>query len=86
MFASLRTEKMQDLLENNSRLLYHDNAPAHTARNIKKFLEEINITVVEQPPYCQILLHATFSFSPKLQGVKKVPDPKQNYIGLMTEG
>ena len=21
-----------------------------------------------------------------LQGVKKVPDPKQNYIGLMTEG
>ena len=22
----------------------------------------------------------------ELQGVKKVPDPKQNYIGLMTEG
>ena len=22
----------------------------------------------------------------KVQGVKKVPDPKQNYIGLMTEG
>ena len=22
----------------------------------------------------------------QLQGVKKVPDPKQNYIGLMTEG
>ena len=21
-----------------------------------------------------------------VQGVKKVPDPKQNYIGLMTEG
>ena len=21
-----------------------------------------------------------------IQGVKKVPDPKQNYIGLMTEG
>ena len=26
------------------------------------------------------------SDSTALQGVKKVPDPKQNYIGLMTEG
>ena len=24
--------------------------------------------------------------SQQIQGVKKVPDPKQNYIGLMTEG
>ena len=25
-------------------------------------------------------------FNDFIQGVKKVPDPKQNYIGLMTEG
>ena len=31
----------------------------------------------------QFLKFSTFR---KLQGVKKVPDPKQNYIGLMTEG
>ena len=28
----------------------------------------------------------TESAAESIQGVKKVPDPKQNYIGLMTEG
>ena len=31
----------------------------------------------------EVLLKVTNCF---LQGVKKVPNPKQNYIGLMTEG
>ena len=31
--------------------------------------------------------YTTFSdYGLDVQGVKKVPDPKQNYIGLMTEG
>ena len=38
--------------------------------------------------YCllQVHLNEYCLFSSTRQGVKKVPDPKQNYIGLMTEG
>jgi len=32
-------------------LLHHDNAPAHNALGIQKFLTKSNIAVLEQPPY-----------------------------------
>ena len=46
LFSSLR-EKRQDLWESDTWLLNHDNAPAHTALSIRKFLAKKNITVLE---------------------------------------
>ena len=66
LLCSVR-EKRRDLWESNTLLLHHDNAPAHTALSIRKFLADKNITVLEQPLICQLLLHVTFSFSPKLK-------------------
>ena len=43
-------EKRRDLWESNTWLPHHDNAPAHTALSIRKFLADKNITVLEQPP------------------------------------
>ena len=46
--------------------------------------------VILFPPMCHPMIkHFSYSvlkLQNYLQGVKKVPDPKQNYIGLMTEG
>ena len=50
IFCSV-TKKKQDLWESNTCLLHHDNAPAHTALSIRKFLDEKNISVLKQPPY-----------------------------------
>ena len=66
LLCSVR-EKRRDLCESNTWLLHHDNAPGHTALSIRKFLADKNITVLEQPPIRHILLHVTFSFSPKLK-------------------
>ena len=42
---------------------------------IKFYIGKNEIKAMQFNKYCQTI-----------QGVKKVPDPKQNYIGLMTEG
>ena len=60
-------EKRRDLWESNTWLLHHNNAPAHTALSIRKFLVNKKITVLEHPFIRQIFLHVTFSFSPKLK-------------------
>jgi hypothetical protein len=36
---------------NNSWILHHDNAPAHTALSVREFLPSKQITVLEHPPY-----------------------------------
>ena len=64
-------EKKRDLWESNTWLLHHDNAPAHTALSMRKFLADKNITVLEQPLIRQILLQVTFSFSPMLKTSSK---------------
>jgi hypothetical protein len=35
----------------NSWILHHDNAPAHMALSMRKFLASKQITVLEHPPY-----------------------------------
>ena len=56
--------------QDNSWVLHHDNAPAHTALSIREFLAQ-TITMVEQPPYSPDLAPCDFFLFPKLKGVIK---------------
>ena len=64
-------EKRQELWEDNSWVLHHDNAPAHTAPSIREFLAQKNIAVLEQPPYSPDPAPCDFFLFPKLKGVIK---------------
>ena len=66
-------EKRRDLWESNTWLLHHDNAPAHTALSIRKFLVNKNITVLEQPPppYSPDLGPCDFFLFPKVKNITK---------------
>ena len=64
-------EKRRELWQDNSWLLHHDNAPAHNALNIRQFLAERNIAVLEQPQYSPDLAPCDFFLFPKLKGVIK---------------
>ena len=41
--------KRPDLFANNSWILHHDNAPAHTTLSVREFLATKQITVLEHP-------------------------------------
>jgi len=43
--------KRPELFANNSWILHHDNAPAHTALSVREFLATKQITVLEHPAY-----------------------------------
>ena len=60
-----------------SWLLHYDNAPAHSALSIWKFLAKNFIAMLEQPPYSQDLAPYNFFLFPKLNGVLK-ETPFQN--------
>jgi len=40
-----------DMWKNASCILHHDNAPAHNALSVKRYLAKNNIPVMENPPY-----------------------------------
>ena len=63
--------KRRDLWQNNSWLLHHDNAFAHTAHSIRQFLAEKNITVLDHPPYSPDLAPCDFFLFLKVKGVLK---------------
>ena len=63
--------RRDELWQNNSWVLHHDNAPAHTALSIREFLAQKNIAVLEQPPYSPDLAPCDFFLFPKLKGVIK---------------
>jgi len=48
--------KRPDLWKNNSWLLHHDNAPAHTSLLVRNFLAKNNTIIMPQPPYSPDLL------------------------------
>ena len=65
-------EKRRELWQDKSWLLHHDNAPAHNALNIRQFLAEKNMAVLEQPPYSPDLAPCDFFLFPtKLKGIIK---------------
>ena len=64
-------EKRRKLWETRSWLLHHDNAPAHNALGIQKFLAENNIAVLKQPTYSPDLAPCDFFLFLKLKEVIK---------------
>jgi transposase len=43
--------KRAEIFANNSWILHHDSAPAHTALSVREFLASKQLTVLEHPPY-----------------------------------
>ena len=52
-------------------LLHHNNAPAHTALSIQKFLVDKNIILLEQPSYLPDLAPCDFFLFPKVKNTIK---------------
>lgn len=59
--------KRPDLWQNNSWLLHHDNAPAHTSLLVRDFLAKNNTVITPQPPYSPDLAPCDFFLFPKLK-------------------
>ena len=60
--------KRPELWKNNSKLLHHDNAPAHSSLLMRAFLAKNNPTIIKgQPRYSPDLAPCDFFLSPKLK-------------------
>ncbi|XP_026828642.1 uncharacterized protein LOC105286551 [Ooceraea biroi] len=59
--------KRPELWKNNSWVLHHDNAPAHTSLLIANFLQKYSITVLPQAPYSPDLAPCDFFLFPKIK-------------------
>ena len=55
----------------NSRILNHDNAPAHTALSVRQFLATKQITLLEHPAYSPDLATSDFFLFPKIKEILK---------------
>ena len=53
-------KKRPELWKNNSWLLHHDNAPAHSSLLVSNFLAKNNTTIMPQPPYSPDLAPCDF--------------------------
>ena len=63
--------KRPQLWTNQSWVLHHDNAPAHSSFLVRNFLAKNETTVVPQPPYSPDLAPADFFLFPKLKSTLK---------------
>jgi len=75
-------QKRPELFANNSWILYHDNASAHTALYLREFLATKKVTVLEHPAYSPDLAPSDFFLSPKIKEILK----RGNFDELMTSG
>ncbi|UYV75121.1 hypothetical protein LAZ67_12002547 [Cordylochernes scorpioides] len=60
-------QKRLELWRSKLWILHHDNAPAHTALKISKFLQDYSTSVFPQPPYSPDLAPCDFFFFGKLK-------------------
>jgi len=63
--------KRSEFFANNSRILHHDNAPAHTALFVKECLATKQITVLEHPAYSPDLAPSDVFLFPKIKETLK---------------
>ena len=63
--------KRPEHFANNSWILHHDNAPAHTALSVREFLATKQITVSEHPAYSPNLAHSDLFLLPKIKEILK---------------
>jgi len=63
--------KRPELWENQTRMLHHDNAPAHASLLIRSYLAKHQTSVVPHPPYSPNLALADFFLFPKLKTTLK---------------
>ena len=64
-------EKWPELWQEKSWLLHYENAPTHYAMNIRQFMADRNIAVLEQPPYSFDLSPCNFLRFSKLKMIMK---------------
>ena len=60
-------QKRTELLKNQSQILYHYNASAHTSMLGREFLPKNKIVIMPQPPYSPDLVSAAFFLFQKLK-------------------
>ena len=60
-----------EMWKNGSWVLHQDNAPAHNALSVKKFLTKHKITVLVHPPYSPDLASCDFFLIPKITSALK---------------
>ncbi|KAL4154268.1 hypothetical protein QTP88_002093 [Uroleucon formosanum] len=63
--------KRPELWENYSWILHQDNAPAHSALSVKRFLAKNRTPVLQHPPYSPDLAPCDFWLFPKLKSALK---------------
>lgn len=68
---AIRKER-PNLWKNNSWLLHHDNAPAHTSLLVREFLAKNNTVTMPQLPYSPDMTPCDFFLFPKIKRTLKV--------------
>jgi len=63
--------KRPELFANNTWILHHDNAPAHTALPLREYLATKQIIVFEHPAYSPDLAPSDFFMFPKIKEILK---------------
>ena len=66
-----RVRRKRPELWRNGWILHQDNAPAHNALPVKRFLATKNIAVLEHPPYSPDVAPCDFYLFPKIKSVFK---------------
>jgi len=64
-------QKRPELFDNNSWILHHNNAPAHTALSVREFLTTKQISVLEHPAYSLDLAPNDIFLFPKIKEILK---------------
>jgi transposase len=63
--------KRPERWRNQDWVLHHDNAPAHTALSVQRFLAAKNMAVVPHPPYSPHLTPCDFFLFPRMKSKRK---------------